>query len=298
MDGRYRQLERMRRLDPDRDHHEIYRTSALIEFPWDTLMGLNLAFYRTFAVPGIASLLASTGEMTRRTRKRADDTGLLMLEMIEHGLDHERGRAAVRRLNQIHRRFDIPDDEYRYVLGCFMVVPVRWLDRYGWRPLCCHERRASFVFYRELGRLMGITGIPDSYPAMAEFFDDFEAHRLGGSDAGRQLMAATASLFRARVPRLLGGLAVPMSGALLDDQVRRALELKPAPWTARVVMRAGLRIRGTVVRRMLRPRTVSKFHDRIRTASYPDGYDIPALGPPPAGPSSLPIEVSLMRERR
>jgi len=177
-------LHRIRQLDPDRDHEEIYRTSALLEFPWDTLMGLNLAFYRTFAVPSIARLLESTGEMVQRTRKRADDTGLLMFEMIQHGLTHERGRAAVRRLNQIHRRFAIPDDEYRYVLGCFVVVPIRWLDRFGWRRLCCHERRASYVFYRELGRHMGIPDVPDSYDAFAEFFDDYEARHLATARPG------------------------------------------------------------------------------------------------------------------
>ena len=35
--------------------------------------------------------------MTERTRKRADDTGLLMYEMITNGLESEQGRAAVRR---------------------------------------------------------------------------------------------------------------------------------------------------------------------------------------------------------
>lgn len=278
-------LRRIRELDPDRDYHEIYRTSALLEFPWDTLMGLNLAFYRTFAVPSIATLLRSTGEMTDRTRKRADDTGILMLELIEHGLDHERGRAAVRRLNQIHRRFDIPDEEYRYVLACFVVVPDRWLRRYGWRELCCHERRAAFVFYRELGRLMGITDLPDDYPAMQAAFDEFEAERLAGSEAGRELMAATAVLLRSRLPRALGRFTEPMSGALLDDQVRQALGLRPPSWTVRMVVAAALRARGTVVRRMLRPRTGSTFADGVRTSSYPDGYDIAAVGPGPAGRS-------------
>src|SRR5215469_16968422 len=106
-------LTYLRSLDPVTDHEEIYRTVAQYEFGWETMLGLNLAFYRTFGIPAIAELLRSTGEMTERTRKRADDTGLLMYELITNGLESEHGRAAVRRLNQIHRRFQIAPDDYR-----------------------------------------------------------------------------------------------------------------------------------------------------------------------------------------
>ena len=36
----------------------------------------------------------------------------------------------------------------------------RWLDGYGWRPLTEVERVATAVYYRELGRHMGIKDIP------------------------------------------------------------------------------------------------------------------------------------------
>ncbi|MFE1781442.1 DUF2236 domain-containing protein, partial [Streptomyces sp. NPDC059506] len=61
---RHEWLERIRRLDPDRDFHEIYRISSAHEFPWDTVQALGFALYRTYAVPGIGRLLAGTGEFT------------------------------------------------------------------------------------------------------------------------------------------------------------------------------------------------------------------------------------------
>ena len=55
-------------LDPVRDAQRIVFLDASLEFPWDTQRALELAFYRTYAVPSIASLLASTGELTQRRR--------------------------------------------------------------------------------------------------------------------------------------------------------------------------------------------------------------------------------------
>ena len=118
------------------------------EFPWDMKLGLNLAFNRSFSIPAIAAVHTATGELTERTQKRLDDTGLLMYEMALNGFDQPRGRDALRRVNQIHRPYDISNDDYRYVLGCLVVIPTRWLQEYGWRRPCCHEQQATYLFYR------------------------------------------------------------------------------------------------------------------------------------------------------
>lgn len=146
MRGRYDNLKRTRTLDPRCDYLDIYQTMLRQEFPWDMKLGLNLAFNRSFSVPAIAALHTATGELTERTQKRIDDTGLLMYEMVLNGFDQPRGRDALRRVNQIHRPYDIGNDDFRYVLGCLVVIPTRWLQEYGWRAPCCHE------LHRHLGR--------------------------------------------------------------------------------------------------------------------------------------------------
>ena len=57
-------LAEIRRLDPVRDHLRIVYLDACFEFPFDVTRSLEFAFFRTFAVPSIARLLASTGEFT------------------------------------------------------------------------------------------------------------------------------------------------------------------------------------------------------------------------------------------
>src|SRR3954469_12508234 len=116
---RRRILDRIHRLDPEQDHQEIYYLSTTYEFPFDTTRALEFALFRTYAVPSIGGLLDATGEFAQRTQKRYDDTDLLLAEFVEHGYASERGLAAIGRINRIHGRYAIADDDMRYVLSTF-----------------------------------------------------------------------------------------------------------------------------------------------------------------------------------
>src|SRR3954451_20635899 len=133
---------RIEQLDPATDYHEIYLIMAAHEFPWDMNQALSFALLRTYAVPSIGGLLARTGEFTARPQKRYDDTVLILDAVLEHGPTSDEGRAAIRRMNQMHRFYDIGDDDLRYVLATFVVMPIRWIDAYGWRRLTETERIA------------------------------------------------------------------------------------------------------------------------------------------------------------
>jgi hypothetical protein len=274
--GRFDRLDEIRRLDPVTDYHTIYRTTALYEFPFDVRMGLLLAFWRTFAVPSVAELLASTRETTDRTARRADDTGILMYTLIDHGLDDPLGRTATRRLNQIHRRFTISNDDYRYVLGTFIFAGSRWIDQHGWRPLCCHERAAMFTFYTTLGRRMNITDLPSTWDGYASFYDAYEAEHFAPSAAAGTLMTATKGLL-ANLPRRLQPAGLLIADALLDTPLREATGTPRPPWWARQLLASGLATRTLLLRHTLRPRADRYPGPSART--YPDGYDLATVGP-------------------
>jgi hypothetical protein len=270
-------LKYIRTLDPVVDYEEIYRTVAQYEFGWETILGLNLAFYRTFGIPAIAELLHSTGEMTERTRKRADDTGLLMYEMITHGLESDRGRAAVKRLNQIHRRFDIAPEDYRYVLATFVVVPSRWIAETGWRPMCCHERAATAEFYRRLGALMQVSDIPADYDGFGKVLDAYEAEHFAHTAASEALMTATRGLFAGRLPYRLKRLAGPVADTLLTPDLRVAVGAPTPAAPVRWLVGGLVRLRATA-EAWKAPRTEPYL--KLGTAlSYPDGYRVEELGP-------------------
>src|SRR4051812_22470393 len=128
--GRFAVRDRIEQLDPVRDFREIYRLTCTYEFPWDMNQALSFALFRTYAVPSIGSLLASTGELVDRVQKRYDDTVLILEAVLQHGPTEGDGRTALRRMNQMHGFHHVGQDDLSYVLCTFVVTPIRWLDEY------------------------------------------------------------------------------------------------------------------------------------------------------------------------
>jgi hypothetical protein len=278
--NRYHWAERTARLSPERDHHEIYRILVSHEFPWDMTQSLSFALYRTYAVPSIGRLLFDTGELTERAQQRYDDTALLLDAILEHGLAHDAGRAALRRMNQMHGRYDISNDDMRYVLATFVVMPIRWLDEFGWRRLTEGERVASANYYRELGRHMGIRDIPATHQEFTAVLDRYERDHFAFDAGARAVSDATLRLMATFPPHRRAPEAVSRrcALALMDDPLLDAFGYRWPSRLERVLVHGAVRLRGRVVR-WLPPRK-APFHSRDlpQIRSYPDGYEVARLG--------------------
>ncbi|MBJ3812742.1 DUF2236 domain-containing protein [Streptomyces flavofungini] len=278
---RYERLQHIRRLDPEKDFLTIYRLSAVYEFPWDFTRALELALYRTYAVPSIGRLLARTAELTDRTQQRYDDTALLLDAIVEHGFDSDVGHTAVRRINQMHRSYDIANDDMRYVLCTFVVTPKRWIDTYGWRRFSQHEAAASAVYYRTLGQHLGIKGIPGSYEEFATCLDAYEEAHFAWDEDARTVSDATVDLMASWYPRPLAPLLRAATVALLDDTLVKAFRYDQPHPLAKALVRGAVRLRGRAVR-LLPPRTAPHYARQNREIKgYPDGYRVDELGTRP-----------------
>lgn len=276
--SRYSTLREIESLDPVRDHARIYFLSTGIEFSWDTVRALEIALYRTYCVPSVSALLDKTGEFRLRAQKRYDDTSLIISDICEYGYDSERGREAIRRMNSIHNRFQIANDDYLYVLSTFIFVPIRWMDRFGWRKMCRHEKLATFYFWREVGRRMAIKEIPETYEEFERFHDDYERRRFRYTDSNRAIGTATRELFVRWLPRPFAPLVRRSINALLDDAMIEAFGFPRPSRFMRAFMSGSLRLRGRVIRR-LPPRKKPHFFSHDRNRTYPDGYRVSELGP-------------------
>ena len=275
-------LRRIAALDPavPDEAEEIHRITAGIEFPWDVRQALGLALFRTYAVPSIGGLLARTGEFTGHTQKRYDDTVLLLGATVERGLDDPDARTAIRRMNQMHRRYGIGNDDMLYVLSTFVVTPLRWLDAFGWRPLHPHERLAAVAHYRALGRRMGIRGMPSDEAGFAALMDGVEAERFAHTEGARRVADATLALMATFPPfsRLPAPLVRRATACLMDPHLLRALGYAVPTRAERLAAHAGMRLRALVERRMP-PRTEMVTVDELpEVRSYPAGFDLARLG--------------------
>ncbi|MFJ2027167.1 oxygenase MpaB family protein [Streptomyces sp. NPDC087897] len=290
MAKRYDRLKEIQGMDPERDFHEIYRLTVAHEFPWDVTRALELALYRTYAVPSIGRLLDETAELTDRSQKRYDDTALLLDAVVEHGFDADESRTAIRRINQMHRSYDISNDDMRYVLCTFVVTPKRWLDDFGWRRLCCHERRAFAAYYRALGTRMGIKDVPETYEDFERTLDAYEDEHFGWDEGARRVSDATLALMGSWYPAVLAPLVRGASLALLDDSLLTAFRYpRPGP-VARGVTRGALRLRARAVRLMPPRRTPHYARQNPEIKGYPDGYEIAKLGTfPTPGVRGCPV---------
>ncbi len=277
--GRDANLRRIESLDPAQDFDEIFGLVTQFEFPWEYVQGTSIAFLRDFGVPSIAALLDRTGQFEHHGQKRYDDTILIGYEATVDTLESERGRDAVRHLNRIHGKYDIPNDEFIYVLATTIVGPKRFIDRYGWRPLHPHEVESMHRVTTRFGELMGIKGLPEDYAGYERFLDDYEAEHFAFAPQNRRVAEASIRIVANWYPPLLRPLVRRVSIAMLDDPLVEALGLPKQPRWLTVVLDRALRLRARVLRHAVPPRPVSRpyLHDASRT--YPFGYSLSDLGP-------------------
>ncbi|GAA4615751.1 oxygenase MpaB family protein [Saccharopolyspora hordei] len=274
---RFDRLARILALDAERGCEEIYRLLAEHEFPWDITKALEFALFRTYAVPSIGRLLDRTGEFAERPQKRYDDTVVILYEIFHWGTGSERGREALDQLNAIHGRYRISNDDHLYTLSTFVVTPVRWIERFGWRRLHPHEVAALTNTMRRMGAGMRFSGIPETYAEFERFLDDYERERFAFDPGGRRVADATLELFGSWYPSLLSSAVVRAARFLMEPHLLAAFGFPQVSDLGRKVAEAALKLRAQLVR-------VGPVRPGSRPAvpeprSYPDGYRIAELGP-------------------
>ena len=273
-----RVLAEIRGLDPVADHQRITMLSMRVDFPFDTTRALELALFRTFGVPSISALLHRTAEFERRAQKRYDDTDIIVSEMMEHGYDSARGRAALARMNAIHGRFKIANEDLLYVLSTFVLEPIRFNARFGWRRMTEKETLALFHFWRAVGERMGIRDIPARFEDFERYSTEYETRRYRFTEANRAVGQATVNLFAGWFPRPMHPLVRQAIYALLDAPARRAFGFPDANPVIGALVIASMKARALALRFWPRRR-----RPLLRTAmthpTYPSGYEIETLGP-------------------
>jgi ER-bound oxygenase mpaB/B'/Rubber oxygenase, catalytic domain len=271
-------LQEIRRLNPVADHSRIVYLDTCFEFPWDTTRSLELALFRTFAVPSVAALLDSTGEFGRAPQKRYDDTDLILSTIVEAGYDSDESRRAIRQMNRIHGRFEISNEDFLYVLSSFVFEPIRWNARFGWRPLVETEKLATFEFWREVGRRMAIEDIPARYSELGRYNEDYEREHFRRTDATERVGRATRDMFLAWFPGLPKRFGAQAIYALMDDGLLDAFGFPHPPRALRAAVEGALRSRGRLVA-LLPPRRRPRLRTRRRTRTYGREWKLETLGP-------------------
>ena len=59
------------------------------------------------------------------------------LNLSEEEISEQRRRQerAIARLNEIHGKYNILNDDFLYTLSLFVVEPIKWVNKHEWRQL-------------------------------------------------------------------------------------------------------------------------------------------------------------------
>ena len=197
---------------------------------------------------------------------------------MEHGYDSERGRAAIARMNEIHGRFQIRNEDFLYVLSTFVFEPIRWNERFGWRRMTEKERVALFHFWREVGGRMNIQDIPGHASTTSRDSTTTTSAKLPLHGGEQRVGAATRDSSRAGSPldAALRGARHPRLHGRTAHRSLRFPEALPRHAPLRGIVPEAPRR----VLRLLPRRSRPLLRTEMKQRSYPCGYAVEQLGPP------------------
>ena len=228
----------------------------------------------------------------------------LLLSMVEDKLNTPLAQLALHRLNEIHGKYKITNEDFLYILTIFIVEPVRWINRCGFRPLHRNEIMAYHLKYMYIGIQMGIQHVPTTYEDAAMYLDKYEERYMIYHPTNAKLAESTTELFLSKLPSSVHPIARQVMHSLCPTRLRIAMGFpEPSAW-AYTVSNSALRIAQLTHRYLLLPRwkpkkrtePSSKVCPFAKTSNdavnvhltqlytvfddnYPNGYTIPMLGP-------------------
>lgn len=273
---------RLAELDPVRDNEEATHLSIEVRYgdAFFVHAAYTVAFARQVAIPSISRVVyrKGTGDMMHNVRRRNDDTLLFFGEMLRNGHRSARGRAAIDRMEQIHRRFRISDEDKLYTLASLALEADRILDHLGLDVFTDAERLSRYHFWRGVGEYMGLT-VPPTRDAFLAWTFDYERSRYGHTEGGRALVDQLFADWRGRwFPGPLGRFGDAVLLLLLDQPLRAVHRLPDPP--RRLVQLAPYVVRPYFAVQALRPHRP--------TRSWTDHF---------AGDRAVPLDLSTLGYR-
>jgi hypothetical protein len=238
--------------------HQIIKRVILYETPFMYAFGTQWALLKTYTVATGTKLLVQTGQLTSDSTvgKRAEDTGVILVEFLVGSMDSDRGSRALAKMNWMHRRYGskIKQPELLHTLAMFVLEPIRWLNEREWRPLTEIEKVAIFIYWKEIGNRMGIKDIPDTLEELEIWTAEYTKKNVYFTKYNKMCAESTMRLFLRNVPLFMRGFAQHAAVSLFEEQSRLALGYeKPPRWIAKLVATT-FQIRRFIIRHFFLPR--------------------------------------------
>jgi hypothetical protein len=270
-------------LDPVADDEEAARLTleVLHGDPIAVHAALLIGFSRQVADPDIGRIIhrGGAGATIRDVARRNDDTLTLFGAFLRWGHSSPQGRAAIARMEQMHARFPITDEQKLYTLATLIFEPERIGTHLGFAPLTATEREAVWRFWCGVAGQMPLGGLPSTSEELWRWTLEYEREHWRYSDGGRQVVDRFFEDWVTRwFPRPARRLGRELLLALMDERLRSALNLEAPKRSVERLVRVSAR--AYVPMMMIRPiRSDRSWLDHFGRAHL-GALDFAQIGPP------------------
>ncbi len=270
----FARLRKIESLDLAEEYREI--TQLFYADFQSTMVAKSInGFMMNYSSPRISHVLGTSGELEHRIAKRFVDTLMLASAVMQHGFTGE-GREAARRVNAMHRHYDIDPEDFLAVASEEVVGSVELAERYGWRPVTDKEREALNLFYGHQARAFGSPKfLPPTYVQTKAFYDDYVERCVRYDPQNERLGRVLAQWLGTLAPAPIRSLYRTILLAQLDDRIARACGIRPASRAVKWLAHAMLR---RMARKDPVPDGAPNGLEPLIRRVYPDGHRIDRLG--------------------
>jgi hypothetical protein len=237
---------RIAALNPVEDNEEAARLTFEVLYgdPIAIHAAYLIGFSRQVAVPGIAHVIyrGGGGENLRDVARRTDDTLALFGAFFRYGHSSPQGRAAIARMEQIHARFAITDEQKRYTLATLIFEGERIGRHLGFDPFTASQREAAWRFWRGVAEQMPLGGLPPTADELRRWMLEYEREHWRYTDEARRVVDQFFEDWTTRwFPRRAKGLGRQALLALMGEDLRAVLRLEDPSRRVEGLLRASAR---------------------------------------------------------
>ncbi|KAL1731928.1 hypothetical protein EV714DRAFT_207845 [Schizophyllum commune] len=212
-------------LTPE-EAQEIVQLSLGYDMHYIMTMALSFALFKTYGIPSISKLSLATKELSTRENVAKRIIDVLLVRTVSRLSSllatwthcpingHYPGAAAtscdpramlsMARVNWLHSRYHISNDDFLYTLSLFIFEPLTWAENYGWRPCSELEKHAWFVYWSEVGKRMNIKDIPATFEELKQWCETYEEKHLVPSPTNFEVAKHSVEEILYRVPNAFG----------------------------------------------------------------------------------------------
>jgi hypothetical protein len=242
----YALKRRIAALDPDEDHEEVARLTLEVLYgdPIGVHAALLIGFSRQVAVPSIARVIyrGGGGDTLGDIARRIDDTLALFGAFLKWGPSSPEGQAAIARMERIHARFQITDEQKRYTLATLIFEADRIGERLGIDQFTAGQREAIWRFWLSVAEQMPLGSLPATSEELRRWMLDYEREHWRYTNDSHRVVERFFEDWTTRwFPRPARRLGRQVLLAMMDDALRAALRLEAPSRHLEKLLRASAR---------------------------------------------------------